>query len=282
MKIMNNIKWESVNCHICKKHNIEPLNIVNGQFGFAVHPVICKTCGLVYLSPRWDKATYDTFYNIFYDKLYELSSRPDIGVSGIEKNYEAIYNRIEPHVVDNIKILDVGCSDGTGIRYIGEKAKNSDLFGIDPTWCIPGVEMIATDFDSDWTTGRKGQFNIIILRHVLEHSLDPVSLLKKIEYVLSDFGFAYIAVPDMMHPRMKLRDYDDWREYWFRAVHPYYYCRETLINTLGLTTLYPLEIGEVDEEVWCVVTKNDTPSVKNKFKSVYENQKSLLKNLKVM
>jgi hypothetical protein len=43
MKIMNNIKWEKVDCHICKKHNVEPLNIVNGQFGFAVHPVICKT-----------------------------------------------------------------------------------------------------------------------------------------------------------------------------------------------------------------------------------------------
>ena len=121
--------------------------------------------------------------------------------------------------------------------------------------------------------------DLIILRHVVEHMLDVVTILKKIKTVLTKNGFIYLATPDMMHPRTVLRDYDNWWEYWFRAVHPYYYSKETLFKTLELAGLYPLVYGEKEnEEVWCLAT----PSKHISFEwsdDLYQKQQRLLRSL---
>ena len=85
-----------------------------------------------------------------------------------------------------------------------------------------------------------------------EHFLTPVETLQRLRRALAADGLMYIAVPDMMHPRTVLRDYDKWWEYWFRAVHPYYYSRETLFATLARAGLAPHVWGEENEEVWCL------------------------------
>lgn len=107
--------------------------------------------------------------------------------------------------------------------------------------------------------------------------LNPVESLKKIKTVLTENGLIYFATPDMMHPRTVLRDYDNWWEYWFRAVHPYYYCKDTLCKTLELGGLYPYAHGEENEEVWCLATLNKT--VDFRWKSVYQKQMEILNKL---
>jgi hypothetical protein len=73
----------------------------------------------------------------------------------------------------------------------------------------------------------------------------------------------YIAVPDMMNPRVKLRDYDKWWEYYFRSVHPFYYCKDTLFQLVQMCGLEVVSYGEVNEEVWVLARKN---SIKKKYK----------------
>jgi SAM-dependent methyltransferase len=293
MELMMNIKWEDVNCHICKKNGIskdikiENKPLVDGQFGYSVHPVICPNCGLVYLNPRWSKKDYDIFYSYYYDPLYRLEIKPDYGAEGVIRNMEIIYNRIKEYIPkDATNILDVGCGSGYGLKYMQEKINNIELYGIESsTECCDflqsekiGAKLVTTDFDDNWTKEYKNAMDIVILRHVVEHMLDPIDTLKKIRNVLKKEGIIYFATPDMMHPRIKLRDYDDWWQYWFRAVHPYYYCKETLFKTLEMAGLYPYRFGDKDnEEVWVLAKKNKTAPFK--FESVYNKQKEVLSNL---
>ena len=77
-----NIEWDNVKCHICNNDDLEAISrngepLVNGQFGYAIHPKICKGCGLVFLSPRWSRKDYNKFYTHFYDKLYRLETKQD-------------------------------------------------------------------------------------------------------------------------------------------------------------------------------------------------------------
>jgi SAM-dependent methyltransferase len=269
-QLMMDIQWETVECHLChSKCEPEPVKskgkaLVDGQFGYAVHPVICE-CGLVYLSPRWSKKDYDIFYKYYYDDLYRLEIKPDYGIDGVVKNMRVIRERIRSHLPGEIKnILDIGCGSGHGLKYLKDHIPGSSIFGIEssPQCCeiLQGSEvgavLVSEDVESDWVSGYKGAFDLIIMRHVIEHMLDPVELLKYIKTALSPGGVMYIATPDMMRPRTVLRDYKKWWEYWFRAVHPYYYSNETLFKTLELASLYPVIYGNENEEIWCLVNTN--------------------------
>lgn len=105
--------------------------------------------------------------------------------------------------------------------------------------------------------------DLVILKNTVEHMLEPVKTLKKLSVVLSKNGIIYIAVPDMMHPRLKLRDYSKWWKCYLRPVHVYYFSRETLFKTLDLAGLEAIEFGEENEEI-CCLTK-----VKTKQKNIY-------------
>lgn len=285
---MMNIQWTEVDCHIChSKNSSEPIMLhrkplVDGQFGYSVHPAICE-CGLVFLNPRWSKKGYNVFYENYYDDLYRLEIKPDYGIEGVIKNMAAIWNRIEEHVKNKVKyILDVGCGYGYGLKYLKEQIPNSSIYGIEssPECCKKlqskeiGAVLVTTDFDSCWTDKYEGKIDLIILRHAVEHMLDPVKSLKKMKSVLTENGFIYISTPDMMSPRTRLRDYDKWWEYWFRPVHPYYYSKETLMRTLEFAGLYPHKYGEDNEEIWCLMTVDKS----NRFEwcNFYKKQKEVL------
>jgi SAM-dependent methyltransferase len=260
--------WEAVTCHLCGRaaELAEPVRLhgaplTRGQFGYEVHPVLCP-CGLVYLNPRWTAAAYGAFYTGHYDALYRLETKPDYGIEGVRRHMRQVWERISPVYAARPAprtVLDAGCGSGHGLRYLKEQLPGIGMFGIEasPDCCRilqeeVGATLLDRDIDGPWLAQSQGRFDLIILRHVAEHFLAPVVSLQRLGSALAAGGLMYIAVPDMMHPRTVLRDYDKWWEYWFRAVHPYYYCRQTLFATLALAGLQPLVWGEENEEVWCL------------------------------
>lgn len=265
-------EWERAACHLCGASEGEPLvlhgkPLTTGQYGYEIHPVLCR-CGLVYLNPRWSAAAYSAFYTREYDDLYRLETKPDYGVAGVRRNMMQVWERVRPHLAPERPInaiLDAGCGSGHGLRYLKEQLPRAAICGIEasPECCRTlreevGAELLDSDLDGPWVERHQGRFDFIVMRHVTEHFLTPVETLRRLRSALAPGGLIYIAVPDMMHPRTVLRDYDKWWEYWFRAVHPYYYCRETLFATLALAGLAPMAWGEEQEEVWCLVTAADT------------------------
>lgn len=291
--LMMNIQWEDVKCYIChSKTPPEPIllrgkPLVDGQFGYSVHPVICKGCGFVYLSPRWNKRDYDKFYANYYDELYRLEIKPDYGIAGVLFNMKEIWGRIKDKIeTDKVKnILDTGCGFGYGLKYLREQIPGSRIYGIESSSnCCKVLQskkidatLITTDFDSDWTKDYKGKMDLIILRHTVEHMLEPVKTLKKLSSVLSKNGVIYIAVPDMMRPRLKLKDYDKWWEYCFRPVHVYYFSMETLFKTLDLAGLEVIEFGGENEEIWYLAKDKIKQINAYNFTSVYKKQMQVLR-----
>jgi 2-polyprenyl-3-methyl-5-hydroxy-6-metoxy-1,4-benzoquinol methylase len=269
-KLMMNINIEDAKCYLCDDGLSHPLKsngkeITDGQFGYAVHPVICD-CGLVYLNPRWSKEDYDIFYSYYYDELYRLEAKPDYRIVGVIKNMEIIWERIKDCIPMSTKhILDIGCGSGHGLKLLRDKIQGSMVYGIEssPECCetlqseeIGGV-LASTDVDSNWDDEFVNKFDLIVMRHVVEHFLNPIESLKKISKTLTDDGFVYIATPNMMEPRVVLRDYDNWIEYWFRVVHTYYYSKETLFKTLLIENMYPVQYGETENEIWCLLSKKE-------------------------
>lgn len=267
METFTNIEWEDAHCHLCGESKkfipilLNGLPLKKGQFDYDVYPVICN-CGLVFLNPRWSSKTYGRFYEKYYDDLYRLELKPDYGIEGVIQHMEQVWERSRASLdnSDEIqKILDIGCGSGHGLTYLKAQIPGVDIYGIEasPECCRilekeVGAVLVDNDVDGPWTGAYKEKFDFIVMRHVVEHLLSPIETLSRLRTALAPGGLLYIAVPDMIHPRVILRDYKNWWEYYFRAVHPYYYCRETLFATLEAAGLYPQVWGEENEEVWCL------------------------------
>ena len=284
-----NIEWDNVICHICGCDNSHPIEkdgrtLVEGQFGFAIHPVICKGCGLIYLNPRWSKEDYNVFYTHYYDRLYRLETKDDYGKSAVIHNIAEIWDRIKSEIKaeENLNVLDVGCGYGFGLKYIQDQIPSANLFGIESS--PDGIEslqskevgavLITDDFDKNWEDEYEGTMDLIILRHVFEHLLNPIETLVKLKKALKPTGKIYFAVPDMIDIRTDLRDYKYWWEYIFRSVHTYYYSKDTFVKTLEHGQLYPIQVGEINEEIWCLAGKEKKHEFQ--FENMYEKQMDIL------
>jgi 2-polyprenyl-3-methyl-5-hydroxy-6-metoxy-1,4-benzoquinol methylase len=126
----------------------------------------------------------------------------------------------------------------------------------------------ANNIDSDW---QPTEFDLVIMRHVLEHFMNPVQALRKIAKNLSTNGIVYIAVPDMMSPKGSLKNY------WFRSVHTFYFSKETLIRIALMGNLQPIKIKSEKSELWGVFRKTKKSSNKQSLGNVYEKQISIIR-----
>jgi 2-polyprenyl-3-methyl-5-hydroxy-6-metoxy-1,4-benzoquinol methylase len=234
---------------------------------------------MVFINPRYDNKYYAELYKKNYHKTgpnSEVSIKEILKNKKVDKN---IPERLIKHVNAPVsKILDVGSGMGWNVDLVGKEFNCDHLACIEPQdICAKnikntvGADLIARDVGSDWHKEFKKTFDIIIMRHVLEHLLDPITILGKIKYVLKDNGSLYISVPDMFNPINPLNGY------FFRAVHLYYFCHETLLSTTHKAGLKPVELKSDGNELWGVFgngTFNYEPT------SVYKAQLKIIRKTK--
>ncbi|OCL27627.1 hypothetical protein U472_03490 [Orenia metallireducens] len=274
-----NEEFEKVPCLICGIFESDLLfssnKGENKDNHVSLYVSICPECGLVYLNPRWKKDKYLEFYSTQYDDYY----RNAIFKNGTEKmRYtitELVWKRISNYVTDKVgSVLDIGCGMGWFLKYIHELDSNVSITGIETSdYCVDnlinnvGARVLSQDIDSDWHIGNKGKFDLIIMRHVLEHFLNPIKVLEKVNHVLAEDGILYIAVPDMMNPKGSLYNY------WFRVVHAYYFSKTTLIKVLDIADFRPIKINSNNSEIWGVFKKGS--KLKN-YNSNYIKQMKII------
>lgn len=270
--------YEPVACVLCNQSETR-LIAEKGQFGWATYVSICKSCGLVFLNPRWTKDGYNYFYASEYDQYYRFDE--DKSTEKEQRKAKVVWRRLEQFTPARFATaLDIGCGLGWCLHTIQQASPETSIAGIEPSdYCSEhfvtqiGGELIARDVDSDWYLANQDRFDLIIFRHVLEHLLDPVAALKKVTHAMSPQGVLYIAVPDMMHPDGSLSDF------WYRCVHTYYYSQTTLARIAARAGLQPVTIQEENSELWGIFRKGEAAEQPIPI-SVYQQQMAALQQYK--
>ena len=273
-------EYESVCCAVCQKTDVYNVPTV-GELSLPLSIVICRNCGLVFQSPRWKKQGFKIYYSEVYDRM--VGRVKDDKLIKVQKTDEAekIYKRLNQSIKFSkvSRFLDIGCGKGDILLYLANAWNLKDkieLLGIEASnVCLDylnshkEITVINKDMNSRWEKEYQESLDVVIMRHVLEHSLNPVELLTKVCSTLSPSGFIYVAVPDMMHFKPPL-----WGG-WFMIPHTYYFSKKTLLNVSSASGFQPEYIEESfrEGEVWALFRKECS---KVKFRSVYMEQKRLI------
>jgi ubiquinone/menaquinone biosynthesis C-methylase UbiE len=160
----------------------------------------CCVCGLVYLSPRPDTleeieeiypSTYESY--VIKRRIFAMIMRKVAWRSEIAE----IIARTSP----NSNIIEIGASTG---EFLYELHKNGRCF-------LTGVEInskianIARErYNLNFLVGQleklslpERSFDMVIMRHVLEHLPDPVLAMKIVADILKPGGYCIITIPNI-------------------------------------------------------------------------------------
>lgn len=175
------------------------------------------------------KSTYDASYTPDELEYKKLESR--MTLQGMEENISVGRK--------SLSILDLGCGEGFLVNEAVEKGYqvtgvDFSSFGVEK-WnpeilknCVFGnvYDFLSRNKESE------EKYDVCILRNVLEHVIDPPSLLRQIFDVLCDDGIALITVPNDYCDLQKLameKKYID-REFWFAPPdHLFYFNTKNIV-----------------------------------------------------
>lgn len=129
------------------------------------------------------------------EDFYERGVNPLLSTRLIQ--YEKIIEVLDLLDVANVKslkILDVGCGDGTFVEYLlGQGYSNVE--GIDPAVNFSGKLPLKKASIEDYINSSK-KYDLIFLNDVFEHFENPKKLLGEIKLLLEEDGLLSLKVPN--------------------------------------------------------------------------------------
>jgi 2-polyprenyl-3-methyl-5-hydroxy-6-metoxy-1,4-benzoquinol methylase len=249
-----------VPCLLCGGHDQKRIRW-RDQHGFRLHIAICRRDGLVFLSPRWKKEQYDVFYAKEYDRFYRPSVHGNESADDRYQPAREIWARLPQHGKNRFQtILDVGAGMGWTLDFLRQQlGPGTQLAAIEPSLHCEehlrgpvGATLLSRDVEAPCCTSHQGRFDLIVMRHVLEHFMNPIEALVRIREWLTEEGMLYVAVPNMLLPGHVLT------RNWFRLVHTYYFSPATLRATAAKAALQPSVMDTEGREIWALFVKGQS------------------------
>ena len=225
-------EYENVICEVCNGNSSEIISKFD-RYGLPYESNFCKSCGLVFTSPRFSSDSYRLFYNDYYRKIYYkgLKSKNHFYENQVNKG-EKILKIISQKVnLNNINsVLEVGC--GMGGILVPFLNNGKEVFGVDL-----GSEYIefgrAQNLNlrvGNIKDSKLKKYDLIIYCHVFEHILNLKEELYEIKKRLSPKGYLYIEIPGLLN----LEGYGYDLKRFFQNAHTYNFTLITLENTLKI------------------------------------------------
>ena len=195
------IEFESVAC-LCGGGQFDVIGACD-RYGILQTTMLCIQCGLILSNPRMTERQYLNFYS---SDLYRRCYEGDDYISVFRNNkyrFETgkhIFDEIAQikSVTPDTNVLELGAGGGWNLLpFIKERAK---VVGMDYS---PSLVDLGQEYDINMIQGGendvKGTYDVIILNHVLEHFLNPIETLKKMQQRLAPEGIIYIGVPNIVN-----------------------------------------------------------------------------------
>lgn len=195
---------ESVKCAVCGAVNAEILfegrdlwHGIEGRF-----PVRrCLDCGLIYLSPRPERAEIGRYYPDDYAPYHLADSETPNWWRRWNQHYaqNKRARAIEARVAGRGKALDVGCASGGFLEAL--RRRGWEVAGVESNAVVAeharaslGLDVFAGELEEAGFP--ENAFDLVTMWHVLEHVHDPLATLDEIARIIRPGGTLLLAIPD--------------------------------------------------------------------------------------
>lgn len=150
-------------------------------------------CGLIYKLSERPREPNETFYSEDYFTQSPYVARLGRRIRKSRRQILDALNHVEPG-----PLLDIGCSYGYALqaaRSLGLEAVGTDVSEYTISECRK-LGFRAEPGTMDALPFQDGEFQIVTMKHVLEHTPDPRRALAEVRRVLRARGALFIAIPD--------------------------------------------------------------------------------------
>ena len=212
------------NCNICNSDNYKVLH--KDEYTYA----ICKDCGHVFQSDRKESSHY-------HELPYESQWNDYMNHSKNRASYIIDFLSTEDLSKVN-KVVDIGCGPGGTLHYINQQFPSWKMHGItapcDEEKMINGITATYGDFENDTFIEK---YDLVIMCHVMEHFINPLQALTKMNKMLKRNGLLYIEVPSFHYAETRSNPQ-------FCPVHLSYFSKRKMIQLLKYNGFEILKVKE--------------------------------------
>jgi SAM-dependent methyltransferase len=245
---------ESIPCNLCGGNDAAIL-AQQSKNGLSATTVICKRCGLIYISPRMRRAGYDAYYKHYYRadrdsiKGTESEQQTALNFDTARRFALALAKRWQPFLLPGLTI-DVGSSTGGLLYGLRETVPTLELLGVEPSLSesayaeSKGVRTVTALFE-DFVEADKASTNLaanILCVQSLNHLLDPIGFMRWAHGRLQDGGHLLLAVKNFRHQARRAGKVSSG----VQIDHPYMFTPETLRRMVGVAG-FEVVYFDVDE-----------------------------------
>lgn len=162
----------------------------------------CEDCQFIFQSPRASLQEMTTYYS--------LQARKPRSIENLEKpfadllDHQAAFVMRHWNPVGHQRILDIGAAEGFFLERLDRECDAAVVLeGIEPgsVYAQAARELLPYAIIHEETLETASlpeqAYDLVTLRHVLEHILDPKAALIKIHEILKPHGFVHVELPDV-------------------------------------------------------------------------------------
>jgi 2-polyprenyl-3-methyl-5-hydroxy-6-metoxy-1,4-benzoquinol methylase len=202
------------------------IRISDSNYGQTAALSECRACGFVFADPVPHPDMLD-LYRDMEDQPYKDSSAPR------RTQMRTLLDLVSECRPRARTLLDIGA--GIGLMVAEARDRGLDAQGIEPSrWCVEtaatvnGVNLLCGTV-KEWM-GRLDRYDIVTMIDVVEHTTDPLGMIREAAALLSPGGALLIVTPDRGSLAARLMG----RWWWhYRVAHVGYFNRSSMRRALA-------------------------------------------------
>ncbi len=219
-----------VSCPNCRVSRGELL-FNRDRYGIPWNTVVCEECGMLYSNPQMTQDSTNQFYSSDdYRRIYgggdllrDSADMFDFQSVDRSRAYHRLtyYDFIKRSEMQIESVAEIGAGGGWNLIPFMNEGIVCQGYDFSPRLIDAGRQQGLDMLDLS-NTKVSGQYDLIMLRHVLEHVDEPITQLQQLSSHLLENGRLFIEVPGIVGKIPSLQN-----------AHYHYFSEPTLVSVLG-------------------------------------------------
>lgn len=203
------------------------------RFNISRKVVQCKNCKLVSLkNPNTEIIDYEKAYRKLHSPILnkQMSSKD---FSKFQEQFQSSkISRVKHLLKKHYNVLEIGSSTGNFLNSIKNSVNSSVGIELDKKH----MEFSKKHFKLEVynkpieNLNLNEKFDVIFMFQVFEHIPNPIEFLNTAQQFLKSSGRIYVEVPNIDDVLYSIYNIQNFKNFYFRLPHPYYYSEKTLMK----------------------------------------------------